>query len=132
MNIQCEDCKFADWDYRLFIGYVNYMNYSSHTEYHTEQFDVHCKRLNCFFLEDDVPGSCRFGESIKNNEDNNYHEICTMYYKQKQEYYNLLNFFRKTLENKEEIVDEWSEKEYKLWVEYLKERNSELYNKMID
>ena len=132
MNIQCEDCKFADWDYRLFICYVNYMNYLAHTEYHTEQFDVHCKKLNCFFLGDDVPGSCRFGESIKCNEDNNYHEICNQYYKQKQEYYNLLKRFRKNLENKKLEIEKWSDKEYKLWVEYLKEFHSELYNKMID
>ena len=129
MNIQCEDCKFADWDYRLFIGYVKSR---FNVEYHTEQFDIHCKRLNCFLVEDEIPGSCRFGESIKCNEDNNYHEICNQYYKQKQEYYNLLKRFRKNLENKKLEIEIWSDEEYKLWVEYLKEFHSELYNKMID
>lgn len=123
MRTQCEDCKFADWDYTLFLDYIKS---KFNVEYHAEQFDVHCKRLNCFLVEDEIPGNCRFGEKGENN----YHDICKCYYEQKKEYYDLLKQFRESRKDKEYVLIN-SPEEYELFIEYLKYNNRNLYNKFI-
>ena len=126
MGIHCEDCKFADWEYRLFIDYIIPKTGVSH--YFSEQFDIYCRKCNTFFLEDEMNYSCQMAKPGINN----YSEICKCYYKQIHDYTKLLRQFRKTLERRKDSVLINSLEEYKLWVEYLKNHNLELYNKMQD
>lgn len=75
-NVHCEDCKFANWYFALFPEDF-YLKYGC--IYIPEQFDVYCKLNNKFFLETEITGNCKDG--IYGN--NNYHNICKNYYKQK-------------------------------------------------
>ena len=74
-NCNCEDCKFANWDFSIFPEDA-YLRLNSIEI--PEQFDLYCSVFNRFFLEHETPCDCKYvtyGE-------NNYHEICKKYYSQ--------------------------------------------------
>lgn len=126
--ISCNDCKFADWDFRLFTGY-NQRDFSSIPLYYSEQFDVHCKLHNKFFLEEDTLCNCDdgiFGE-------NNLVEICKEQRRLIEKHNKLLVLFRKINENNldvEFLTD--TPEEYEVWTKWFKERDPELYKKFTD
>lgn len=104
---------------------ICFLNYIKSYEYYSEQFDIHCRKLNCFLIEDDIPGNCRFGE----HGENNYSHICKLYYDNLKRFNELLRKFREKHKEEEELNEE---KEFKMFVEYLKEYDNELYNEMQD
>ena len=62
MNVQCEDCKFANWDATLFRDYEEGRWEGAHyIPPYNEQFDVYCIKHECFFMEQEITGVCQVG-----------------------------------------------------------------------
>lgn len=116
--INCYECKYAQWEARLFA--TRWTDDQFRVHYHTEQFDCRCVLKNEFFLEYDEP-ECNDGVLG----DNNLLEVCKKNRELIKKYNDVLKRFRKLNEYKE--IDEGSDEEFELWIEYLKEREPELY-----
>ena len=84
LPVQCEDCKFSNFDYTLFRdNQPRYDPYTRTTRLPSNvQFDFYCIKHERFYLEEEITGTCRDGISGENN----YHECCDKYYKELQEY----------------------------------------------
>ena len=84
LPVQCEDCKFASWDYTLFRD--NQSRYDIVTKMtrppYNEQFDLYCAKHERFYLEEEITGDCPDGVPG----DNNYSECCREYYRERDEY----------------------------------------------
>ena len=120
-HLQCEDCKFSNWDFSLFAE-IRTREYAP-VEYFSEQFDMYCSKHDMFFLEFDTP-VCDEGEYGKNN----YSEICKDYYKKTEQYRILLKRFHAYREKtSKEWVNPESPEEFNRWMEWLKQHDSELY-----
>lgn len=82
--VQCEDCKFASWDYTLFRD--NQPRYDPITRTtrppYNEQFDLYCNKHGRFYLEEEITGTCRDG--IRG--ENNYSEVVHEFDKERKEY----------------------------------------------
>lgn len=84
---------------------------------------MYCSKHDMFFLEFDTP-ICDKGEYGENN----YHEICRDYYKKIEKYRALLRQFRAYREKTtDKWIDEESTEEFNLWMEWLKQHDSDLY-----
>ena len=79
MCIQCEDCKFANWDASLFCdSEEGHWEGNHYVEPYSEQFDFYCNKHERFYLEEEITGCCRDGISGPNN----YHEVCVEHYRE--------------------------------------------------
>ena len=77
MCVQCEDCKFANWDATLFRDHEEGRWEGGHyIPPYSEQFDFYCSKHEQFYLEEEITGGCRDGISGPNN----YHEVCVKHY----------------------------------------------------
>ena len=120
--LQCEDCKFSNWDFSLFAE-IRTSEFAP-VQYFSEQFDMYCSKHDMFFLQEDTP-ICDMGESGENN----YHETCMEYYQLKDRYNKLLASFRAYREKtSKEWVNPESSEEFNRWMEWLKQHDAELYN----
>jgi hypothetical protein len=71
--VQCEDCKFANWDATLFRDHEEGRWEGGHyIPPYNEQFDVYCIKHERFFMEQEITGDCQDGEYGPNN----YHDVC--------------------------------------------------------
>lgn len=79
MCVQCEDCKFANWDASLFCdSEEGHWEGNHYVEPYNEQFDFYCNKHERFYLEEEITGCCRDGISGPNN----YHEVCVQHYRE--------------------------------------------------
>ncbi len=118
----CEDCKFSQWNFRLFANIVK--DDWGVVSYYSEQYDVYCSLHNEFFLETEITGTCTDGKYGENN----LLEICKENRKLKDCYNKLLKRFRATRCGKDDITyEEDSPEEFELWLKFLEERDKELF-----
>lgn len=83
MCVQCEDCKFANWDATLFRDHEEGRWEGGHyIPPYNEQFDVYCIKHERFFMEQEITGDCQDGEYGPNN----YHDVCKEHYRQIDEF----------------------------------------------
>ena len=81
--VQCEDCKFANWDATLFRDHEEGRWEGGHyIPPYNEQFDVYCIKHERFFMEQEITGDCQDGEYGPNN----YHDVCKEHYRQIDEF----------------------------------------------
>ena len=79
MCVQCEDCKFANWEAALFCdSEEGHWEGNYYVEPYSEQFDFYCNKHERFYLEEEITGCCRDGISGPNN----YHEVCIKHYRE--------------------------------------------------
>lgn len=83
MAVGCEDCRYANWEMKFFPdGPVKVMPDEFPKDPYSVQFDVYCAKHNKFFLETEISGICPDGVYGENN----YHEVCKEFYRQRKEY----------------------------------------------
>ena len=82
MCVQCEDCKFASWDFEFFRDGNEHYEVEHYVPPYNEQFDFYCSKHERFYMEQDITGMCTDGIAG----DNNYSEVCNEYYKEKELY----------------------------------------------
>lgn len=122
LYIPCENCKFSQWDFRLFANIVK--DGWGVVSYYSEQFDVYCSIHNKFFLETEITDTCTDGKYGENN----LLEICEENRKLKDRYDKLLKKFRATRCRTDDITyEEDSPEEFDLWLKFLEERDKELF-----
>lgn len=82
-EVQCEDCKFANWDMTFFPhGPVKVLPGELPKEPYSVQFEFYCSKHNKFILESEITGVCPDGIYGENN----YYDVCKKFYKQREEY----------------------------------------------
>lgn len=91
--VQCEDCKFANWDATLFRDHKEGRWEGGHyIPPYNEQFDVYCIKHKRFFLEQEITGDCQNGEYGQNN----YHDVCKEHNRQIEEFKKALRCLRRS------------------------------------
>jgi len=79
MCVQCEDCKFANWDATLFCDSdKGHWEGAHYIPPYSDQFDFYCKKHRHFYLENEITGLCRDGIYGPNN----YHDVCKKHYQE--------------------------------------------------
>lgn len=102
MRVQCEDCKFANWDAVLFRDYTEGWYEGIHyNPPYNEQFDLYCSCHNKFYLETELDFECNDGKYGINN----YHDVCINHYRE------IDAFMKQLRENKEKMNIYAKEKE---------------------
>lgn len=121
MNVMCEDCKFAIWEANLFADAGVRMMCS-------EQWDVHCTLHNEFFLQEEITGDCTNGIYGENN----MHTVAHDFYELRDRYKNLLLKCckEKDISIEPSIIPGVNEKNFNIWIKYLKQHDKETFNKL--